>query len=62
VKEVEIWQKGQNSQSTYWGYGPDITVIEVNSSAGHRFTCLTDRTRDCKHTDAVRQYLDKPYV
>jgi hypothetical protein len=62
VKQYDIEQKAVNSQAVYWSCGPDVTVIEVNSSAGHRFTCLTDRTKDCKHCEAVRQYLDKPYV
>lgn len=61
-RKYDIGQKAVNSQATYWAVGPDVTVIEVNSSAGHRFTCLTDRTRQCKHCEAVRAYLSASYV
>lgn len=62
MKSYDIEQKAVNSQSIYWSCGPDVTVIEVNSSAGHRFTCLTDRSRECKHCEAVRAYVNAPYV
>lgn len=62
MKAWEIELKAVNRRSKYYGVGPIVMVIEVQSTQGPRFTCLTDRTRTCEHCDAVRQHLNAPYV
>lgn len=62
MKDWDIHEKYRSGSKVYWGLGTDITVLETPSTAGQRFVCLTDRTRQCEHADVIRKHLNAPYV
>lgn len=54
----QVTRLAENARSTYYGVGKEITVVEVPSTVGPRYTCLTCRTTEaCEHTAAVRSHL-----
>lgn len=58
MKTFDIELKAENSRGKYWGVGPNVTVLQQGGyDEARRYLCLTDIRNDCKHVQAVKQYL-----
>jgi hypothetical protein len=56
----EVWIKGSNSRSVYYGYGSTITILELpRYEDDRRFYCMTHRVPDCPCVEAVKDYLSQ---
>lgn len=63
MKTFDIELKAQNTRGLYWAVGPTVTVLEQPGwDDKRRFLCLTDILNDCKHVEAVKDFLSNAAV
>jgi hypothetical protein len=53
---MNVWLKGENTLSRYWGFGDTpITILDTHG----KLWCMTDHSYDCKHVKAVQTHLQQ---